>query len=49
VRQGGVYAIVRRSVGHYVCLCMQDYYKYIISRFHWNLVLWLSLQIGRTD
>ena len=37
-------------------VCKQDYWKsnfssiYLVtSRFHWNLVLWLGLPIGRTD
>jgi len=28
--------------------CVQVYCK-VISRFHWNLVLWLDLPFGRTD
>jgi len=55
LRQGAGYAIksvclsLCLSVCLSVCLCARLLQKYIVSRFHWNLVLWLGLPIGRTD
>jgi len=47
-QQGGGYVIVL-SVYLSVYYSVSRITEKVISRFHWNLVLWSGLPIGRTD